>query len=95
MNKLTHCPDSNSPNIKYLDTRNIYNCIDCGFSFSEQESKKLRIFLSYGHDQNEELVRLIKTDLEKRGHYFWFDKNEIKFVDEWRRFNYLNLINQI
>jgi hypothetical protein len=45
----------------------------------------LRIFLSYGHDANEELVRLIKSDLEKRGHDVWFDKNEIKFGDEWRR----------
>jgi hypothetical protein len=45
----------------------------------------LRIFLSYGHDHNEELVRLIKTDLEKSGHDVWIDKNEIKFGDEWRR----------
>ena len=37
-----------------------------------------RIFLSYGHDSNEELVRRIKTDLEKRGHDVWFDKSEIK-----------------
>jgi hypothetical protein len=59
--------------------------MDCGFSFSEQDTKKLRIFLSYGHDDNEELVRMIKTDLEKRGHDVWFDKNEIKFGDEWRR----------
>jgi hypothetical protein len=59
--------------------------MDCGLSFTEQESKKLRIFLSYGHDHNEELVRMIKTDLEKRGHDVWFDKNEIKFGDEWRR----------
>ena len=45
----------------------------------------LRIFLSYGHDSNEDLVRRIKADLEKRGHDGWFDKNEIKFGDEWRR----------
>ena len=45
----------------------------------------LRIFLSYGHDANEELVRKIKADLEKRGHDVWFDKNDIKFGDEWRR----------
>lgn len=45
----------------------------------------LRIFLSYGHDHNEELVHLIKTDLEKRVHDVWFNKNEIKFGDEWRR----------
>lgn len=45
----------------------------------------LRIFLSYGHDANEELVRRIKADLEKRGHDVWFDKSEIKFGDDWRR----------
>ena len=45
----------------------------------------LKIFLSYGHDGNEELVRRIKADLEKRGHDVWFDKNEIKFGDNWRR----------
>jgi hypothetical protein len=28
----------------------------------------LRIFFSYGHDSNEELVRRIRYDLEKRGH---------------------------
>src|SRR5271157_1671385 len=45
----------------------------------------MRIFLSYGHDNNEELVRRIKADLEKRGHDVWFDKSEIKFGDDWRR----------
>ena len=49
------------------------------------DQQPLRIFLSYGHDGNEELVRRIKADLEKRGHDVWFDKNEIKFGDEWRR----------
>ncbi|MCL4694233.1 MAG: TIR domain-containing protein [Candidatus Hydrogenedentes bacterium] len=45
----------------------------------------LRIFLSYGHDANEELVRRIKADLEQRGHDVWFDKTEIKAGDDWRR----------
>jgi len=45
----------------------------------------MRIFLSYGHDANEELVRRIKADLEKRGHDVWFDKSEIRFGDDWRR----------
>lgn len=44
----------------------------------------LRIFLSYGHDNNEELVRRIKADLEGRGHDVWFDKSEIRFGDDWR-----------
>jgi hypothetical protein len=83
--RLSQCPECHSSNIKFYEVRNSYNCIDCGCSFSEKEINKLRIFLSYGHDDNEELVRLIKTDLEKRGHDVWFDKNEIKFGDEWRR----------
>jgi hypothetical protein len=60
-------------------------CPEHGQISLEKPSAPLRIFLSYGHDSNEELVRLIKTDLEKRGHDVWFDKNEIKFGNEWRR----------
>ena len=45
----------------------------------------LRIFLSYGHDANEPLVRRITSDLEARGHDVWFDKAEIKAGDDWRR----------
>ena len=50
----------------------------------------LRIFLSYCHDGNEELVRRIRADLEQRGHDVWFDKSEIKELgithgDDWRR----------
>ncbi len=45
----------------------------------------LRIFLSYGHDANEELVRRIYADLKKRGHDVWFDKTDIKAGDDWRR----------
>lgn len=85
MENLSHCPECNSTNIKFFDARKSYNCNDCGCNFSEKEFHKLRIFLSYGHDHNEELVRLIKSDLEKRGHDVWFDKNEIKFGGEWRR----------
>jgi hypothetical protein len=49
------------------------------------KDRRIRIFLSYGHDGNEELVRGIKVDLEKRGHDVWFDKSEIKVGDDWRR----------
>ncbi|MDQ0290588.1 toll/interleukin-1 receptor domain-containing protein [Oligosphaera ethanolica] len=50
----------------------------------------MRIFLSYGHDDNEELVRLILADLEARGHDVWFDKTPekekgIQAGDDWRR----------
>ena len=63
MENLSHCPECNSTSIKFFDARKSYNCIDCGCSFSNQdhEAKKLRIFLSYDHDDNEELVRLNKA----------------------------------
>jgi WD40 repeat protein len=85
--RISQCPECHSSNIRFFDVRRSYTCHDCGCSFPYQDNevKRLRIFLSYGHDENEELVRLIKTDLEKRGHDVWFDKNEIKFGDDWRR----------
>jgi hypothetical protein len=47
------------------------------------KDRRIRIFLSYGHDANEELVRRTKADRETRAR-FWFDKNEIKTGDDWR-----------
>ncbi len=64
---------------------NLHICEDCQHEFVlEKVVKPMRIFLSYGHDTNEELVRRIKTDLVNRGHDVWFDKSEIKFGDDWR-----------
>jgi tetratricopeptide (TPR) repeat protein len=61
-------------------------CYACKHEFTpEKPFKPLRIFLSYGRDQNEPLVRRIKADLEARGHDVWFDKSQIKFGDDWRR----------
>jgi hypothetical protein len=51
----------------------------------EKPLSPIRIFLSYEHDTNEELVCRIKADLEKRGHDVWFDKNEIKAGHDWRQ----------
>lgn len=55
----------------------------------------MKIFLSYGHraegnlngpcDVSEDLVLLIKADLEKRGHDVWLDREQIEFNDDWRR----------
>ena len=45
----------------------------------------LKVFLSYGHDANEPLVRRIQGDLAARGHDVWVDKAEIKAGDDWRR----------
>ena len=67
-----HCPKCSSANVIFTKKR-------------EAPVAPLRIFLSYGHDANEELVRRIYADLKKRGHDVWFDKTEIKFGDEWRQ----------
>jgi hypothetical protein len=78
----------------------IRRCLTCGQSLTQVgkfwvcpehgqaavgDATSLRIFLSYGHDANEELVRRIRGDLERRGHDVWFDKSEIRFGDDWRR----------
>jgi len=47
----------------------------------------MKIFLSYGHDKNAELVEKIKQELERRhpDYDIWFDKNKIHAGDDWRR----------
>ncbi len=45
----------------------------------------LKIFLSYGHDANTELVLRIKRDLEAAGYAPWIDTSEIRSGDDWRR----------
>ncbi|MDE5831394.1 MAG: TerD family protein [Desulfovibrio sp.] len=46
----------------------------------------LKIFFSYGHDDNAVLVEKIKADLEKRNPDWdiWFDKNNIRAGEDWR-----------
>ena len=85
-NQIILCPNCSSENVVYSKKRSVHVCEDCQHAFTPVKSvAPMRIFLSYGHDTNEELVRRIKADLEKRGHDVWFDKSEIKFGDEWRR----------
>ncbi len=38
----------------------------------------MRIFISYGHDEHQELAVQFKHDLEARGHHVWFDKEQLK-----------------
>jgi len=48
----------------------------------------MRVFFSYGHDDNRWLVEKIKEDLEKvenGSHEVWIDSEKIKFTDDWRR----------
>jgi len=82
MNQSTCCPKCDQP---LTQVGEFWVCPKHGQVAAEAPFAPLRIFLSYGHDANEELVRRIKADLEKRGHDVWFDKSEIKFGDDWRR----------
>lgn len=80
-----YCPKCQSTDLTYRKKKQSYICEDCDYEFvAEKRSDKQRIFLSYGHDANEELVRLIKSGLEERGHDVWFDKDEIKSGQNWR-----------
>jgi tetratricopeptide (TPR) repeat protein len=47
-------------------------------------AKPKRIFFSYGHDANRELVDRFKMDLEARGHQVWIDYKEIGSWDDWK-----------
>jgi hypothetical protein len=60
-------------------------CEEHGQVEPRKPSGPMRIFLSYGHDANAELVARIYADLQSRGHDVWFDKSEIRFGDDWRR----------
>ena len=87
-----NCPKCNSAKLLYDFEQKLFVCKNCHHEFEAENniSTGLRIFLSYGHDRNEELVRMIKADLEKRGHDVWFDKSGVKESgivpgDDWRR----------
>ncbi|TFH54036.1 MAG: TIR domain-containing protein, partial [Methanothrix sp.] len=82
----THnCPQCGSTKTMSVPDSIRYLCYDCKYEFANDKPvSPMRIFLSYGHDSNEELVLRIKTDLEKRNHDVWLDKSEIRFGDEWR-----------
>jgi len=47
-------------------------------------AKPKRIFFSYGHDANRDLVDRFKADLEARGHQVWIDYKEIGSWDDWK-----------
>ncbi|MCP4256029.1 MAG: toll/interleukin-1 receptor domain-containing protein [Planctomycetes bacterium] len=56
---------------------------------SNQDSvapEKLRIFLSYGHDEQVVIAERMKTDLEGRGHEVWFDTEKLRVGKEWEEY---------
>ena len=60
-------------------------CEDCGKEFTiEKKFVPQKVFLSYGHDHNKEIVEFIYKSLKKRGHFPWVDYAKIKTGDDWR-----------
>ena len=49
---------------------------------NSQSSPKL--FFSYGHDDNKEIVNKLKDDLQKNGYKVWMDYNGIGTWEDWR-----------
>lgn len=79
------CPQCGSAKTMAVPDSQAFLCYICKHEFTPTKSvAPLCIFLSYGHDANEDLVRRIYADLKKRGHDVWFDKTEIKIGDDWR-----------
>ena len=63
----------------------MYFCEDCDASFDEPvTSEGVRLFLSYGHDSNAELVHKIKEHLIQKGFDVWIDTSEIPAGRDWR-----------
>ena len=79
------CPFCASENYYYSKKRKMYFCEDCDASFDEPVlSEGVRLFLSYGHDSNAELVHKIKRYLKQKGFDVWIDTSEIPAGRDWR-----------
>ncbi|WP_108646455.1 tetratricopeptide repeat protein [Polynucleobacter rarus] len=79
----------------FLKKRNLYICPECEEEFESLPITIIEpqtIFLSYAHkserkedyDISEELVWLIKKELDKDGHTVWIDQEGIRSGTQWR-----------
>ncbi|MGV8118237.1 MAG: toll/interleukin-1 receptor domain-containing protein [Candidatus Xenobiia bacterium LiM19] len=81
------CPACGSQDVTFLDKRKVYLCQDCEHRFKlEKESKSLRIFLSYGHDEHAVLAQQLKDDFQKHHHEVWFDIERLKPGGDWETY---------
>ena len=92
------CPHCSSGNTTFKAKAQLWECDDCEERFadpglvSRAKSEPQTIFLSYAHksereedyDVSEELVWLIKDELEKDGHHVWIDHEGIAAGAQWR-----------
>ena len=89
------CPFCSSAETTFKKKVNLWECNDCESRFEFSSSRGLEpqtIFLSYAHksereadyDLTEELVWIIKDELEKDGHKVWIDREGIAAGYQWR-----------
>ena len=79
------CPYCASENIYYSKKNSCYFCEDCERKFDRPSMESgSRIFISYGHDENQVLVNLIKDYLVKNGYDVWIDSSNIQKGRDWR-----------
>jgi hypothetical protein len=92
------CPHCSSTDTAYKAKAGKWECNACEERFDGSAPQSLpaahssspsataaqprRIFFSYGHDANRELVDRFKADLEKRGYQVWTDYKKIEAA--WR-----------
>jgi hypothetical protein len=80
--------------VSFIKRRNSFYCDECQLEFSAlfRPIDPQSIFLSYAHksereedfDFSEELVLLVKAELDSDGHQVWIDKEGIRSGFEWR-----------
>ena len=92
----TVCPECGEPaTFTFFKKRGKFVCSECEAEFDQAPKSKVdpqTIFLSYAHksereedfDVSEELVLLIKAELDKDGHTVWIDKEGIRSGSQWR-----------
>jgi hypothetical protein len=94
-----NCPHCSSPDTVWKAKAGKWECNSCEERFDREApaaapvtappvpsraARPLRIFFSYGHDHNRELVDRFKADLEARGHQVWIDFDRIGTWEDWR-----------
>lgn len=91
--ETTFCPNCNEL-VVFSKKRQCFYCAECESEFNcrPQRSESETIFLSYAHrsesvhdfDLSEELVVLVKDELERDGHTVWIDRDRILGGSQWR-----------
>jgi hypothetical protein len=83
--ETTCCPSCGSGDTYFSRKRTQWICEDCKSTFTaSREVSGQKLFFSYGHDSNSEIVLRLKRDLEARGHSVWLDTSQIRAGDDWR-----------